>query len=287
VVTAPASERREEGKLGERGKAPAGAPGKGEALHCEELRKAFGGVHAVDGATFSVPSGSISALIGPNGAGKSTVVNLLSGAIGPDGGRAWLFGREITGWPAHKVCGAGLVRTFQLSRELGRLTVLENLMVTPRGQLGESLFNIFFRPGAIRAEERRHLARALEVLGAFGLYEVRDNYARELSGGQKRLLELARAVMAEPRLLLLDEPMAGINPALVEQIGEHIRRLNADGATVLMVEHNLNVVETICDRVIVMAEGKALATGTMAELRAHPDVVRAYLGAAQSASAAR
>jgi neutral amino acid transport system ATP-binding protein len=140
---------------------------------------------------------------------------------------------------------------------------------------------------ALGIGERQHLARALEVLRAFGLYEVRDNYARELSGGQKRLLELARSVMAEPRLLLLDEPMAGINPALVEQIGEHIRRLNAEGVTVLMVEHNLNVVESLCDRVIVMAEGKVLATGTMAELRAHPDVVRAYLGAAQSAGAAR
>jgi ABC-type branched-subunit amino acid transport system ATPase component len=278
VVTAPASERNQARK--------AVVPG-GEALRCERLRKAFGGVQAVDGAAFSVPEGSISALIGPNGAGKSTVVNLVSGAIGPDGGRAWLFGQDITGWPAHRVCGAGLVRTFQLSRELGRLTVVENLMVTPRHQLGESLFNIFLRPRAISQEERQHLARALEVLRAFGLYEVRDNYARELSGGQKRLLELARSVMAEPRLLLLDEPMAGINPALVEQIGEHIRRLNAEGVTVLMVEHNLNVVESLCDRVIVMAEGKVLATGTMAELRAHPDVVRAYLGAAQSAGAAR
>jgi len=269
------------------GSAVGGLVGREEALRCEGLRKAFGGVRAVDGASFWVPAGSICALIGPNGAGKSTAVNLLSGALRADGGRAWLFGREVTGWPAHRVCGAGLVRTFQLSRELGRLTVLENLMVAPLNQLGESLFNIFFRPRAIKQEERRHLARALEVLGAFGLYEMRDSYARELSGGQKRLLELARAVMAQPRLLFLDEPMAGINPALVEQIGEHIQRLNAGGVSVLMVEHNLNVVEAICDRVVVMAEGKVLATGTMAELRAHPEVVRAYLGAAQSARAAR
>lgn len=271
----------------QRGDARSSAEASSEALRCEELRKAFGGVQAVDGASFSVLAGSVSALIGPNGAGKSTVVNLLAGALKPSSGKAWLFGQDITGWPAHRVCRAGLVRTFQLSRELGRLTVLENLMVTPRNQVGESLFNVFFRPGSVKQQERQHLGRALEVLGAFGLYEMRDNYARELSGGQKRLLELARAVMAEPRLLLLDEPMAGINPALVQQIGEHIRRLNAQGVTVLMVEHNLNVVETICDHVVVMAEGKVLATGTMAELRAHPEVVRAYLGAAQSASTAR
>jgi ABC-type branched-subunit amino acid transport system ATPase component len=254
-----------------------------DALRCEGLRKAFGGVHAVDGAGFSIIAGSISALIGPNGAGKSTAVNLICGALSLDGGKVWLFGKDVSGWQPHQLYGAGLVRTFQLSRELGRLTVLENLMVVPRCQLGESLFNIFFRPAAIRREERENLRRALDVLSAFGLYEARDNYARELSGGQKRLLELARAVMAEPKLLLLDEPMAGINPALVEQIGGHIRRLNAEGATVLMVEHNLNVVESICDRVIVMAEGRTLAVGTMSELRAHPEVVRAYLGAAQSA----
>ena len=281
MVSAAAAEERDNARGTAAGQASA------DALACVGLRKAFGGVHAVDGATFSVPTGSISALIGPNGAGKSTAVNLIAGAIPPDGGATWLFGQEITRWAPHRVASRGLVRTFQLSRELGRLTVLENLMVTPRGQLGESLFNIFLRPGAIRRQERANLARALDILSDFGLYEARDNYARELSGGQKRLLELARAVMAEPRLLLLDEPMAGINPALVEQIGEHIRRLNAGGVTVLMVEHNLNVVETICDRVLVMAEGRTLAVGTMAELRANPEVVRAYLGGAQSASALR
>jgi ABC-type branched-subunit amino acid transport system ATPase component len=274
VVKAPAPEELQGVRAAQEG---------ADALRCEGLRKAFGGVHAVDGADFSVPAGSISAVIGPNGAGKSTAVNLVCGSLSLDGGKVWLFGKDVSGWPPYKLYAAGLVRTFQLSRELGRLTVLENLMVVPRGQLGESLFNIFFRPAAIERQERENLRRALEVLAAFGLYELRDNYARELSGGQKRLLELARAVMAEPKVLLLDEPMAGINPALVEQIGGHIRRLNSEGATVVMVEHNLNVVETICDRVIVMAEGRTLAVGTMSELRAHPEVVRAYLGGAQSA----
>jgi ABC-type branched-subunit amino acid transport system ATPase component len=258
----------------------------GAALSCTELYKGFGGVQAVRGATFSVPAGHVCALIGPNGAGKTTAVNLISGMMSPDRGRVLLGGTDITGWPANRIARAGLIRTYQLSREFGRLTVLENLMVAPAGQAGESLWNVFFRPGKVRAEERRHLGRALGILRAFGLYELRDNYASELSGGQKRLLELARAVMAGPRLLLLDEPMAGINPALIDRIGEHILRLKDEDVTVLMVEHNLGVVERICDQVIVMAEGATLATGQMSELRADPAVVRAYLGGALSDSVA-
>lgn len=254
------------------------------ALECKDLHKAFGGNKAVDGAAFSVPAGSVSALIGPNGAGKSTAVNMLAGAIVPDSGRVELFGKDLTGRRTHIVARAGLVRTFQLSREFGRLTVLENLMVTPIDQLGESVWNVMLRPAAIRAEERRNLDRALAILETYGLYPLRDSYAAELSGGQKRLLELARSVMAQPKMLLLDEPMAGINPALIERIGAHILDLRDNGVTVLMVEHNLNVVETICDRVIVMAEGRTLAVGTMAEMRADPAVVRAYLGGALSAS---
>lgn len=242
------------------------------------LQKAFGGVQAVADGTFAVPRGQITALIGPNGAGKSTVVNMLGGSLPADSGTILLDGRTVTGWPANRMAGAGLIRTFQLSRELGRLTVLENLLVTPQHQLGESLLNIFFRPGAIRAQERAHVERALGILDTYGLYDLRDNYARELSGGQKRLLELARAVMASPRILVLDEPMAGINPALIDRIGEHILALPDQGVTVLMVEHNLGVVERISTHVIVMAEGRTLATGRMAELRAMPEVVQAYLG---------
>ncbi|MGH9073532.1 MAG: ABC transporter ATP-binding protein [Acidimicrobiales bacterium] len=256
----------------------------GDAVVAENLTKAFGGVQAVDGASFSVPAGRICALIGPNGAGKSTAVNILAGALGADAGRVRLGDADITGWPANRIAAAGLIRTFQLSREFGGLTVLENLMVTPRRQAGESLVNIYFRPGAIRKEERRHLARALDILHTYGLHELRDNRARELSGGQKRLLELARSVMAEPRVLLLDEPMAGINPALIDRIGEHILGLRGEGVTILMVEHNLNVVERICERVIVMAEGRTLAVGRMSELRDNPEVVRAYLGGALSES---
>ncbi|MGH2915175.1 MAG: ABC transporter ATP-binding protein [Solirubrobacteraceae bacterium] len=248
------------------------------ALSATDLHKAFGGNRAVNGADLTISEGSITALIGPNGAGKSTVVNLFSGLLAPDSGRVALGGEEITGWPSHRIAQRGLIRTFQLSRELQGLTVLENLLVTPIGQLGESLVSIFLRPRAVRRQERANVERAAEILHDYGLYQVRGNWARQLSGGQKRLLELARAVMAAPKVLLLDEPMAGVNPALVDRIGEHIARLRSDGITVLMIEHNLGVVERICDHVIVMAEGRTLATGRMAELRANTEVVQAYLG---------
>ena len=254
------------------------------ALQCQDLKKALQGVLAVAGATFDVPQGQITALIGPNGAGKTTIVNLLSGMMQSDSGRMQLVGTDVTNWPSHKIARRGLMRSFQLSRELGGLTVLENLLVAPKHQAGESLFNIFFRPLAVRREERENVERALETLKTYGLYDLRDNRARELSGGQKKLLEIARAVMAQPRVLLLDEPMAGVNPALIDRIGGYILDLKASGVTVLMVEHNLNVVEKICDHVIVLAEGRTLATGKLSDLRANQDVVQAYLGEVINAS---
>lgn len=256
------------------------------ALGCTGLHKSFGGVQALRGATFTVPAGQVCALIGPNGAGKTTAVNLISGMLRAGGGQVRLRGTDITGWPPDRIARAGMIRTYQLSREFGGLTVLENVMVAPVNPVGESLWNIFARPGRVRRQERSNLERALDMLHTFGLYDLRDNYARELSGGQKRLLELARSVMAAPRVLLLDEPMAGINPALIDKIGEHILSLRDHGVTILMVEHNLAVVERICDHVIVMAEGATLATGRMSQLRADPEVIRAYLGGALSDSAA-
>lgn len=253
------------------------------ALRCEDVHKSFGGAKAVNGAIFSVPARKVSALIGPNGAGKTTAVNILSGALKCDSGRVLVQGTDITGWPDYRIARLGLIRTFQLSRELEGLTVLENLLVAAQSQPGESLPNVYFRPRLVRRAERANAERAGAILHTYGLYELRDSWARELSGGQKRLLELARAVMAEPSLLLLDEPMAGINPALIDRIGEHILDLNAQGTTVLMVEHNLKVVERICDHVIVMAEGRTLATGRMSALRDNADVVRAYLGGALDA----
>jgi neutral amino acid transport system ATP-binding protein len=252
--------------------------GEGPILRCEGITKSFGGVNAVNGATFEVPRNQITALIGPNGAGKTTVVNLLSGALKIDSGKAYLGSKDITNMERYKIARLGLMRTFQLSRELSGLTVLENLLVAPKVQAGESLFNIFFRPRLLKREEKQNLGRALEILQTYGLYDLRDNRASDLSGGQKKLLEISRGVMASPSLFLLDEPMAGVNPALIEKIGGYILDMKAQGVTVLMIEHNLNVVERICDNVIVLAEGRTLATGTMSELRENKEVVTAYLG---------
>ncbi|MGH3025123.1 MAG: ABC transporter ATP-binding protein [Gaiellaceae bacterium] len=254
------------------------APDGAAALRCDGITKAFQGVHAVNGAAFDVPKGQVTALIGPNGAGKTTVVNILSGAMRSDSGRAFLGETEVTNWPSYKIARRGLMRTFQLSRELGGLSVLENLLAAPAEQAGESIVNLFLRPGLIRRQEREYAERALHLLDVYGLSEVRDNRARELSGGQKKLLEIARAVMASPQVLLLDEPMAGVNPALIERIGGYILDLKQSGVTVLMIEHNLNVVEQICDYVIVLAEGRTLATGRLDELRQNTEVVKAYLG---------
>ena len=256
------------------------------ALRCDGITKAFQGVHAVNGANFDIPEGQITALIGPNGAGKTTVVNILSGAMNCDSGREFIGDTEVTNWPSHRIARLGLFRTFQLSRELGGLTVLENLLTAPAHQAGESLVNVLLRPALIKREEREHAERALELLDIYGLYRLRDARARELSGGQKKLLEIARAVMASPKILLLDEPMAGVNPALIERIGGYILDLKQSGVTVLMIEHNLNVVEQICDYVIVLAEGRTLATGRLSELRENADVVRAYLGEVIDADAA-
>jgi neutral amino acid transport system ATP-binding protein len=251
-------------------------------LVVEDIHHAFGGVQAVNGCSFRVPAGMICGLIGPNGAGKTTLVNAITGMLRPQRGRVHYAGMDITNWPPDRVARSGLLRTFQLSREFSRLTVMENLLAAATGQIDESLWGALFRRRSIKEQERRLVARARDLLHTFGLDLVRNEWAENLSGGQKRLLELARAAMAEPRLLLLDEPMAGINPALIGQIELHIRDLARQGITFLIVEHNLNVVERLCDLVIVMAEGRTLAEGIMSEHRRNPDVVRAYLGSTGS-----
>lgn len=249
-------------------------------LRVEHLVHHFGGVNAVDDCSLTVPAGKITALIGPNGAGKSTLINVVSGFYSSQKhGKVAFDDHDITYWPAHRRARAGLIRTFQISRGYGGMTVLENLMVPPQEQAGESLLNAILRPGLVAREEQRHLEKALQILNTFGLYEKRDEYARNLSGGQKRLLEMARALMADPKLLLLDEPMAGVNPALAEQLAQHIVDLAREtGITFLLVEHNLGIVDQICNHVIVMANGRALMTGTMIEVRANQQVVEAYLG---------
>ncbi|MHB1576113.1 MAG: ABC transporter ATP-binding protein [Candidatus Dormibacteria bacterium] len=248
-------------------------------LTVSHVSHSFGGFRAVDDCSFEIAAGSISALIGPNGAGKSTLVGLIGGAMRTQTGSIHFAGRNISRMSAFKVARLGLLRTYQVSREFAGLTVMENLLVPPPNQRGESLFNALFRPSLGRVQDRELADRAFEVLETFGLLALRDEYAGNLSGGEKRLLELARAVMAEPKFMLLDEPMAGINPALIARLDGHIRRLRDDhGITFLLVEHNLDVVERICDRVVVMAFGRTLAEGQMSELRENPEVVRAYLG---------
>lgn len=247
-------------------------------LTVEGLCKSFGGVQAVQNVSFTVREGTVTGLIGPNGAGKSTVVSMISGFIKTDSGRTTLSGKDITNKLPHQIAKYGLVRTFQIAKELQRLTVFENLMLAPFGQLGENPWNALFARKKVLMEERRHLAEAVEWLKKFNLYDLRDEYAGNLSGGQKKLLELSRALMAKPKIVLLDEPMAGVNPTLTKTLQGYISDLRNEGTTFLLIEHNLSVVEAICDHVVVLAEGQVLAQGRMEELRETEAVVSAYLG---------
>ncbi len=252
----------------------------GSILEVENLVYSFGGLRAVNGSSFSIKPGGINALIGPNGAGKTTLINVVAGALRAEAGTVRFNGMDITGWQSHRVALQGLIRTFQISRELGGMTVLENMLIPPPQQSGENLFNAMFRPGMGHRQDRILVEKALARLDDFGLYDSRDQYARNLSGGQKRLLELARGVMAEPKLMVLDEPFAGVNPALIELLEGHLLTLRDSGITFVMVEHNLNVVERVCEHVVVMAEGRTLATGRLSELRQNEEVITAYLGGA-------
>jgi branched-chain amino acid transport system permease protein len=256
---------------------PDADPGGDVALEVDDLRVAFGGVHAVDGATFSIPEGKVIGLIGPNGAGKTTVLKMIAGALAPTGGRIVLHGEDITGRPAHEVARRGVIRTFQLSSEFAHLTVMENLLVAAPDQRATT-FTGALRPKRYwRAQQVEIAGRAYELLEEFGMAAKRDDYAGQLSGGQKRLVEIMRALMARPRLLLLDEPLAGVNPTLRLIVEEHLLRLRAQGLTMVMVEHELGTVERCCESVVVMAQGRVLARGSMEQLRQNKDVVDAYL----------
>ena len=246
-------------------------------LVVRDLRRDFGGVHAVAGASFAVEAGSITGLIGPNGAGKSTVLTMIAGALKPTSGSVRWGQVEIAGRSSHEVARGGIVRTFQISSEFPRLTVLENLLVAVPYQRGESVWNAVFRRRSWRAEERVSIERARAVLERFGMADKEDEYAGNLSGGQKRLLELSRALMADPALLLLDEPMAGVNPTLARRIEEHLLQLRDEGLTMLMVEHELGTVERLCDPIVVMAQGRVIFEGSMTEVRSNQEVLDAYL----------
>lgn len=253
-------------------------PQEAVLLEVDNVSRSFGGVHAVRDCSLSVIEGSITGLIGPNGAGKSTLVNLVSGFLAPDSGAIRFAGREIQGWSGHRVSRLGLTRTFQTPREWPAMTVMENLLIAAPPNGRDALWRAYFQPRQLRRAEDADRVRARQILRDFNLFDLRDELAGNLSGGQKRLLEFARVAMAKARMVLLDEPQSGVNPVLADRMAEAIQQLNAAGITILMIEHNLPFVERLCPRVLVMALGSTIAAGTMAELRTHADVLDAYLG---------
>jgi ABC-type branched-subunit amino acid transport system ATPase component len=252
--------------------------GPGAALEIVDLRRHFGGVHAVDGVTFQVPRGQITGLIGPNGAGKSTVLNMIAGADVPTSGTIRHEGVEITGAPSHKVARRGIIRTFQVPSEFGHMTVWENLVVAAPGQPGASFWGSLRNKRHWRGVEEATIERACKLIDRFEMNHRIDEYAGELSGGQRRLIEIMRALMAEPSVLLLDEPFSGVLPRLARRIEAHLMALrDEEGLTMLMVEHELGAIDRMTDSVLVMAQGKLLAQGLMSEVRQDRAVSEAYL----------
>lgn len=255
-------------------------------LEVRDLAKSFGGLKAVDHCSFQVQRGTITGLIGPNGAGKTTAFNLITGFIPPDSGQILLDGQNIAHLRPDQIFARGLCRTFQIPREHGTMSVLENLLLVPSGQSGESWWNALLRPGQVRAEESRHLGKALEVLEYLQLTHVKNEYAANLSGGQKKLLEMARMLMADPQIILLDEPAAGVNRTLLQSIIQNIKTLVSErGITFLLIEHDMNMVMNLCDPVIVMSEGRKLAEGDPESVRSNQAVLEAYLGGQYAATA--
>jgi len=254
-----------------------GVPKRDPIIVADNVTRTFGGLKAVDVAHVEIPRNAITALIGPNGAGKTTFFNLLTGFDKPDTG-SWTFaGKSLAGIPSFKVARMGQVRTFQLTKALALLSVLDNMKLGAKGQKGENLF-VALLPWLWRKQEEEIDAKAMELLARFKLDTKSEDYAASLSGGQRKLLEMARALMSDPTLVMLDEPMAGVNPALTQSLLDHILDLKTQGMTVLFVEHDMQMVRHIADWVIVMAEGKIVAEGPPDEVMANQAVIDAYLG---------
>ena len=247
-------------------------------LRTENVVKAFGGLRALDGCTVDVSPGTITGLIGPNGAGKSTLFNTIVGLYAPDEGQIFFRGEAVDGLPPYELVRRGLAKTFQIPRELRNLTVLENMMIAAKDAPGERLVNLVFAIRAVAARERLIQKKAEEILRFTGLHGLRDEYSKNLSGGQKKLLELSRALMSDPTMILLDEPVAGVNPTLTVKILDLIEQLRKSGTTFFLVEHDMDVVMNRCDRIIVLHQGQKLAEGLPSEIKRDEKVVEAYLG---------
>lgn len=247
-------------------------------LRVANVHRSFGGIQAVDGCSLDVQGHTITGLIGPNGAGKSTLFNLIAGLYPPDSGSILFEGQHIEGMPAHAVVHRGLVKTFQIPHEFRTMTVLENLLVAAQHVRGDRLSDLVLHPFETRRDEEAVQQKAEKILSEVGLLQLRDEYAKNLSGGQKKLLEIGRAMMEDPRMILLDEPMAGVNPTLAQSLLGIIESLRKSGMSFFLVEHDMDIVMTRCDWVIVMHQGRTLAQGKPDEIRVHPQVIDSYLG---------
>ncbi|HIE31021.1 MAG TPA: ABC transporter ATP-binding protein [Methanosarcinales archaeon] len=248
-----------------------------DLLSVRNLRKHFGGVKAVDGCSLTIEAGTIMGLIGPNGAGKTTMFNLISG-FERGSGEIVFKGIRINKLPSFKVAQCGIVRTFQIPRALTKMTVLENLMLAPKAQAGERIWNVWLRRRKVKEQERQIKEKSRDILRFFEISHLEDEYAGALSGGQKKLLEMARAMMIDPLLMMLDEPFAGVNPTLSRKISRYIDELREAGMTFLVIEHDIPAITRISDRIIVMNEGKILTEGAPEEVKRNRDVLNVYLG---------
>lgn len=248
-------------------------------IDVKNVSKRFGGLRAVNDCSLRVERGSITGLIGPNGAGKSTLFNLVAGNIVPDSGQIIFDGQDVTGLKPHQLFHRGMLRTFQIAHEFSNMTALENLMMVPSGQPGESLVKTWLMPGAIKEAERHVRQKALDVIDFLKLGHVKHELAGNLSGGQKKLLELGRTMMVDAKVVLLDEVAAGVNRTLLQDLAANIERMNQElGYTFFVIEHDMDLIGRLCDPVIVMAQGEKIAEGPMSEIRANPEIIEAYFG---------